>query len=140
MTGAGPGRTRARRRALLIVLAVALALAGVAAGVTLAQPGRGAHWALVWSDSFTGRAGAGASPQSWAYQTGSGVFGNGEIERATSSRANVHLDGRGALDITAVRQGTAWTSGRIRTRRTFGAPAGGAPASPAGGCPGAPGS
>ncbi len=125
MTGAGPGRTRARRRALLIVLAVALALAGVAAGVTLAQPGRGAHWALVWSDSFTGRAGAGASPQSWAYQTGSGVFGNGEIERATSSRANVHLDGRGALDITAVRQGTAWTSGRIRTRRTFGAPAGG---------------
>ncbi len=125
MTGPGSGRTRARRRALVITVALALALAGVAAGVTLAQPARAAHWALIWSDSFTGRAGAGASPQSWTYQTGAGVFGNGEIETATSSRANVQLDGRGALDITAVRRGTTWTSGRIRTRRTFGAPAGG---------------
>ena len=107
------------------MLAVALTLVGVRAGTALAHAGRGAHWALVWSDSFAGRAGAGASPQSWTYQTGSGVFGNGEIDTATSSRANVQLDGGGALDITAVRQGNAWTSGRIRTRRTFAAPAGG---------------
>jgi beta-glucanase (GH16 family) len=105
-------------------LGVAFALAGVVLGVTLVRPDSGTNWALLWSDSFTGPAGAGVNQRSWAYQTGYGIFGSGEIETATSSRANVHLDGSGALDITAVGQGASWTSGRIRTRRAFRAPAG----------------
>jgi beta-glucanase (GH16 family) len=83
------------------------------------------HWVRVWSDSFTGPAGSGISQRSWAYQTGDSGFGNGEVETMTSSPGNVHLDGHGDLDITAARQGTSWTSGRITTRRTFAAPAGG---------------
>lgn len=113
------------RRVLPIALAAALALAGVALGVTAARPDSGVRWKAVWSASFTGPAGAGIDQRAWTYQTGHGVFGSGEIETATSSPANVHLDGSGALDITAVRQGTSWTSGRIRTRRTFSAAAGG---------------
>ena len=62
----------------------------------------------------------------WKYNTGQGVFGTGEIETMTDSTDNVHLDGHGALDITALGHGQSWTSGRIQTIRSdFGAPAGG---------------
>lgn len=49
----------------------------------------------------------------------------------TSSRYNVHLDGRGDLDLIVLGHGAAaspgatWTSGRVRTRNLFEAPAGG---------------
>jgi beta-glucanase (GH16 family) len=44
----------------------------------------------------------------------------------TNSTANVHLDGSGHLDITALGSGGNWTSGRIRTpSAVVGAPAGG---------------
>ena len=49
----------------------------------------------------------------------------------TSSPYNVHLDGQGNLDIIVLGHGAAgssdaaWTSGRIKTNRLFGAPAGG---------------
>ncbi len=136
---AGGGlRARRRRRVLAVALALLLALTGLAlTGIVLgvtrttpgsragSTPGSRAGWIRVWSDSFTGPAGAGISERIWAYQTGHGIFGNGEIETMTRSRVNVHLDGRGDLDITAAGHGPSWTSGRIRTRRTFGAPAGG---------------
>ena len=61
----------------------------------------------------------------WKYDTGAGVFGNGSVENMTSSRSNVHLDGHGDLDITALYQANSWTSGRIQTWTNFGAPAGG---------------
>ncbi|HEX9353734.1 MAG TPA: family 16 glycosylhydrolase, partial [Streptosporangiaceae bacterium] len=82
-------------------------------------------WTEVWSDTFNGPAGAGIDQRYWTYETGHGVFGNNEIETMTNSAGNVHLDGHGELDITAAGQGTSWTSGRIQTKRTFGAPAGG---------------
>ena len=44
----------------------------------------------------------------------------------TNSTANVHLDGNGHLDITALNSGGNWTSGRIQTTSAnVGAPAGG---------------
>jgi hypothetical protein len=44
----------------------------------------------------------------------------------TNSTSNVNLDGNGDLDITALGQGTSWTSGRIQTTSpNVGAPAGG---------------
>ena len=84
-----------------------------------------ALWQPVWSDSFGGPAGAGLGSRQWRYQTGTGIFGTGEIETMTSSRSNVALDGRGDLDITALDQGGVWTSGRVQTTESFAAPAGG---------------
>ena len=44
----------------------------------------------------------------------------------TNSTSNVHLDGNGHLDITALGSGSNWTSGRIQTTSAnVGAPAGG---------------
>ena len=83
-------------------------------------------WERVWSDQFNGPAGTGVDPSIWKYDTGQGIFGTGEIETMTNSTANVHLDGRGNLDITALGQGQSWTSGRIQTISSgFGASAGG---------------
>lgn len=81
-------------------------------------------WSRVWSDDFDGPAGTGVNPSVWKYNTGQGIFGTGEIETMTSSTSNVHLDGRGDLDITALGQGQSWTSGRIQTISSdFAAPA-----------------
>jgi beta-glucanase (GH16 family) len=83
-------------------------------------------WKTVFSDNFKGPAGSRAGRR-WKYDTGPGSsFGTGEIETMTRSRRNVHLDGRGDLDITALGSGTSWTSGRIQTTTArVGAPAGG---------------
>ena len=95
--------------------------------LALAFPGVAAAggWKRVWVDDFHGRAGTGVDRAVWKYDTGQGIFGTGEIETMTDSPANVHLDGRGNLDITALGHGQTWTSGRIQTLGLFGAPAGG---------------
>ena len=83
-------------------------------------------WERLWSDNFAGPAGAGVNQAIWVYDTGRGVFGTGEIETMTSSASNVHLDGQGNLDITAISRGASWTSGRIETQSNgFSAPDGG---------------
>jgi len=84
-----------------------------------------APWVPVWSANFSGAAGSGLNSTQWSYQTGYGIFGTGEIETMTDSPRNVHLDGSGDLDITALKQGSAWTSGRIVSTKTFTPPAGG---------------
>jgi beta-glucanase (GH16 family) len=82
------------------------------------------QWTLVWRDDFNGPADRGINQKFWQYDTGRGVFGTAEVETMTRSTRNVHLDGNGNLDITALGQGLSWTSGRIQTRGfTFGAPA-----------------
>ena len=40
----------------------------------------------------------------------------------TNSTSNVHLDGNGHLDITALNSGGAWTSGRSRPSATTSRP------------------
>jgi beta-glucanase (GH16 family) len=86
----------------------------------------GGDWHTVWRDDFNGPAGRGVNTAFWKYDLGQGVWGTGEIETMTNSTANVHLDGQGNLDITALGQGQNWTSGRIQTKSAgFGAPAGG---------------
>jgi beta-glucanase (GH16 family) len=99
-----------------VVSCLALAFPGVAAA---------GGWKRVWADDFNGRAGTGVNRAVWKYDTGQGIFGTGEIETMTDSPANVHLDGRGNLAITALGHGQSWTSGRIQTLGLFGAPAGG---------------
>jgi len=97
--------------------------AAVSPGAVPAPP---AGFTTVFSDDFNGGAGSGPS-SAWQYDTGPGSnFGTGEIETMTNSSSNVHLDGNGNLDITALNQGGSWTSGRIQTTSAnVGAPAGG---------------
>jgi hypothetical protein len=125
---------RRRKRRLLAVLVATIApVAAVTAAVTLAAPsadaavpGPPAGWSTVFSDDFNGGAGTGVSSP-WIYDTGPGSsFGTGEIETMTNSTSNVHQDGNGNLDITALGSGSSWTSGRIQTSTAnVGAPAGG---------------
>ena len=98
-----------------------------------APSARGPVWTAVWAASFAGPDGGRLSPRVWKFDTGTGVFGGTrEIETMTSSTANVHVDGQGGLDITALGQGSpgsqpsanGWTSGRIQTRRLFAPPPG----------------
>jgi len=109
--------------------AVAAPAAGAAAAALAAPaavPGPPSGWSTIFSDDFNGAAGSGADSQ-WMYDTGPGSsFGTGEIETMTNSTSNVHLDGSGNLDITALGSGSSWTSGRIQTTSAnVGAPGGG---------------
>jgi beta-glucanase (GH16 family) len=117
------------RRVLIVALSAVVAAAAIAVGVTLATQSSGVQWTKVWAGTFNGPAGAGVNQRYWKYDQGVGVFGTGEIETMTNIPGNVHLDGRGNLDITAVGQGTSWTSGRIQTvtslSRKFAPPTGG---------------
>ena len=125
-----PRRRRGRRRegvlAAVTAALVAVWLALPAGSASATVPGPPSGWTTVFSDDFTGAAGSGPSG-SWIYDTGPGSsFGTGEIETMTNSSANVHLDGGGNLDITALNNGGNWTSGRIQTSSAnVGAPAGG---------------
>jgi beta-glucanase (GH16 family) len=118
--------TMAMAIALLPATAAAAATPGSASATAGSPPPHGAGWSRVWLDDFNGPAGTGVDRSVWKYNTGQGIFGTGEIETMTDSTSNVHLDGHGNLDITALGHGQSWTSGRIQTISSdFGAPAGG---------------
>jgi hypothetical protein len=101
-------------------------MAATAVAAPAAVPGPPAGWSTVFSDDFNGTSGSGVDSQ-WMYDTGPGSnFGTGEIETMTNSAGNVHLDGNGNLDITALGSGGSWTSGRVQTTSAnVGAPSGG---------------
>jgi Ricin-type beta-trefoil lectin domain/Glycosyl hydrolases family 16 len=128
-TIAAPPAADAATAAPASVLAPASALApaaGAAIAAPAAVPGPPSGWSTVFSDDFSGAAGSGIDSQ-WMYDTGPGAnFGTGEIETMTNSTSNVHFDGNGNLDITALGSGSSWTSGRVQTTSAnVGAPAGG---------------
>jgi hypothetical protein len=125
------GRTPLSRRITAWIAAPAMAIAisaavGASPAAATTVPGPPSGWSTVFSDSFAGSSGSGIDSQ-WQYDTGAGSsFGTGEIETMTNSTSNVHLDGNGHLDITALDSGGAWTSGRVQTTSAnVGAPAGG---------------
>jgi beta-glucanase (GH16 family) len=123
--------TRGRIGAVTVLVASAVAVPPAAAASSAGQAGGsgfpgGPGWTRVWTDTFDGAAGSGVDRSVWKYNTGTGIFGTGEIETMTDSTSNVHLDGHGNLGITALGHGRSWTSGRIQTISSdFGAPAGG---------------
>ncbi|MEY9864606.1 beta-glucanase (GH16 family), partial [Catenulispora sp. GAS73] len=123
-----PASLRMRPAALAAVLAATLLawLTLPAAPARAAAPPPPSGWNQVFLDDFTGSSGSGIDGQ-WMYDTGPGSsFGTGEIETMTNSSSNVHLDGNGNLDITALASGGNWTSGRVQTTTAnVGAPAGG---------------
>src|SRR6516162_2524122 len=143
--GTNPGgarNTKRPRRAAALAATIALGPAAVlaaviggtappAAATTVPPPPSG--WTTAYSDSFSGAAGSGVD-SSWTYDTGTqyngtgctGNYGTGEVESNTSSTVNVSEDGGGHLNITPVKSGSSWTSGRIETvADNFAAPTGG---------------
>lgn len=113
-------------RNMWLRVAAVVTLTVVTPLVVAAYQSPGLPWMETWSASFTGPAGHGVSASIWAYNTGQGaVLGTGEVERMTSSPANVHLDGHGHLDLVPLRSSAGWTSGRIETKTSFTAPVGG---------------
>jgi len=125
------------RRWPWLVAASALVAATVpalgAGPASAAVPAPPAGFSTVWSEDFSGPAGAGLDTGTWlhdvgtSYPGGAANWGTGEVETMTSSTANVATDGAGHLAITPRRSASgAWTSGRVETQRTdFEAPAGG---------------
>ncbi len=115
---------------IVVAAATVPAASSLAAATSVAAPaavpGPPSGWSTVFSDDFSGAAGSGIDSQ-WMYDTGPGSnFGTGEIETMTNSTSNVHQDGNGNLDITALGSGSSWTSGRVQTTSaSVGAPAGG---------------
>jgi hypothetical protein len=143
--GVHEARGRPRRLAALaatLALAPAAALAGLTGIVVTGAaapasattvPAAPSGWTTAFSDSFSGAAGSGVDSQ-WTDDTGTQYngtgctanWGTGEVESNTSSTANVAEDGSGHLNVTAVKSGSSWTSGRIETTAdNFAAPAGG---------------
>ena len=124
----GPRRRPRRHIRLVAPAAIGALLFGITFATTASAtaPGAPSGWSTVFSDDFTGGSGSGIDGQ-WMYDTGAGSsFGTGEIETMTNSTGNVHLDGNGNLDITALNNGGNWTSGRVQTTSAnVGAPAGG---------------
>jgi len=99
------------------------------AGILLAAGApRASAWGITWSDEFTG-VNNGPWAGNWSFETGSGGFGNNELETYVSSWANCHIvwDGTGtdsqALQIEAQQDNQGrWYSARINTagHHTFG--------------------
>ncbi|MGL2986460.1 glycoside hydrolase family 16 protein [Flavobacterium sp. RSSA_27] len=73
---------------------------------------------LVWEDTFD-TAGA-PSTTNWSYDlgTGSGGWGNGELQSYTNEAKNIKVEG-GMLKITAIKEGSGYSSARIKTEDKF---------------------
>ncbi len=99
-----------------------MSLAGISSCTNDAdQVDLGRQYELVWSDEFTGDSGSLVDPSKWKYDigTGSNGWGNNELQTYTQSAKNVSLDGKGNLKITALKVGSQYTSGRIKTEGLF---------------------
>jgi beta-glucanase (GH16 family) len=129
-------RLRLTRRvtalAASLVLAVSIVVAVVmvsAAESSTTTPAAGSTestaepWTLTWAADFAGP--AYSAPAGWKFEVGQGIFGDGDVADLTRSPANVRLDGKGVLDLTAHSHGASWTSARIESEASFAAPAGG---------------
>lgn len=125
---------RSRRRLAVVVAALATTVvATVSMTAHAAVPPPPSGWSLVWSDDFTGAAGALPSSANWLIDTGTSYpggpanWGTGEIQTYTSNTANLSQDGAGNLRITPLRDAAGrWTSARIETvRADFKPPSGG---------------
>nr|BFE59963.1 hypothetical protein GCM10020063_044890 [Dactylosporangium thailandense] len=106
---APPLRRFTRAVAVVSLLTAGALVLGTAAHAAIPAPPAG--FTQVWASDFDGAA------------------NTGEIETMTDSTQNVYRDGSGHLIIKARHAGTnpatGWTSGRIETKATFGAGAGG---------------
>jgi len=71
---------------------------------------------LKWSDEFN-TAGA-PDATKWSYDLGSGGWGNSESQNYTNSASNSIVAG-GSLKITAIKEGSGYTSARLKTQGIY---------------------
>ena len=109
--------------ACMLITIVCIAIVGFFCGPKLFGTHAGDAWSTVWYQDFSDPNGSGVDVSYWKYVTGQSLYNN-EVEVMTDSAKNVYLDSGGDLNITALRQGGSWTSGRIQTIRYFDAPTG----------------
>ena len=75
---------------------------------------------LLWSDEFSGAAGAKPNAAKWTYDRGATGWGNKELEDYTDQPDNAFLDGQGHLIIRAVKDAKGrYTSARLKTQGQF---------------------
>ncbi len=75
-----------------------------------------------WADEFDGPANTLPDPARWTYDLGNNNgWGNQELETYTNLVQNVRLDGSGHLVIHVDRNGSSYTSARIKTQGLFSA-------------------
>ncbi|MBO4320052.1 MAG: glycoside hydrolase family 16 protein [Treponema sp.] len=70
-------------------------------------------YTLVWSDEFN--TDGAPDNESWDYSLGGGGWGNAEIQKYTDSRDNSFIKD-GHLAIVALKEGSKWTSARLKTQ------------------------
>lgn len=118
-------------------LLVLLVASGVGASVRPSRGREGSHaprrvdrakWRhLIWSDNFSGPAGASPNSAKWGFDTGGNGWGNKELEYYTPRPANAHLDGHGHLVVAARAEDytgpdgvtRGYTSARLETLHEF---------------------
>ncbi len=112
---------RSTWRLVAITLAGAAATAlGVAPTLGTATTAQAATGDVVWSQDFDGAVGSAPDRSVWTNETGSGGWGNNELETYTDSRSNSALDGQGNLVITAKREADgSYTSARLTTQGKY---------------------
>jgi beta-glucanase (GH16 family) len=109
-----------RKRSLVAAAVLALTLAGGLVATSRNDRADAAIGGQTWADDFDGPAGAPIDGNKWRFDLGNNNgWGNGELETYTNSTSNVSLDGQGHLAITARREGSGYTSGRILTADRF---------------------
>jgi beta-glucanase (GH16 family) len=115
----------------MFALVATIAAAGAAAAAD--GPGRGKDsadhrkWQRVWSDEFSGPAGAAPDPSKWKHEVGGHGWGNQMLQTYTARRDNSRLDGDGHLEIVARRERHTgpdlitreYTSARLTTEDLF---------------------
>jgi beta-glucanase (GH16 family) len=74
-----------------------------------------------WADEFDGPVNSAPDPAKWTYDLGGGGWGNQELETYTNLPQNVFLDGAGHLVIRVERNGSTFTSARLKTQGLFAA-------------------
>lgn len=102
---------------LMVLSIVAIAMSSCEKQAIQTLPER--NWTLVWSDEFEGPLGAAPDASKWSFDLGGGGWGNNELQVYTNNANNVKLDGSGKLMITAIGNGSAFSSGRIKTKGKF---------------------
>ncbi|MDZ4818238.1 MAG: glycoside hydrolase family 16 protein [Planctomycetota bacterium] len=75
---------------------------------------------LIWSDEFNAPRGTRPDPSKWGYDLGGGGWGNRELQVYTDRAENARHDGKGHLQIRAVKgSGGTFTSARLKTKGKF---------------------
>jgi beta-glucanase (GH16 family) len=74
------------------------------------------NYTLVWQDEFD--TDGSLDDAKWTYDLGATGWGNNELQNYTSDSANVYIED-GLLKITAIRNGNAFSSARIKTQGLF---------------------